>query len=212
LEPSARKAKPSSPWSSHGPRAVAEQDAGGPVGPVHQPGHFLGPDHQGAFRQTTRHETVGDAERINEARADRLDVEGHAHARAQLALNDGGHRGKGHVRRRRRHDDQVDVRRRLAGVGQGLPGGLDRQVAGRLIVARLVALPDAGAFLDPFVGRVDDLGQVGVGDDLLRQVRADAGDDAASDAHWTVSPAGTVGLAWSKTASSLPRLSPTLLI
>ena len=63
------------------------------------------------------------------------------------------------------------------------PGGLERaargvlgQVDGGLAVGGHVAALDAGAAADPLVGRVDDLLEVEVGDDLLRQVRAGAGD------------------------------------
>jgi hypothetical protein len=139
---------------------------------------------------TARHEAVGDAERIDEARAHGLDVEGDADRRAQLALDDGRGRREGHVGRGRGDDDQVDVGGGLAGVGQGASRGLDGQVAGRLVVARLVALADAGALLDPLVAGVDDLGQVGVGDDLLGQIGTDAGDGAANNAHCRVSPEG----------------------
>ena len=106
--------------------------------------------------------------RVDEARADRLDVEGDADRRAQLALHDGGGGREGQVRRGGGDDDQVDVGGRAAGGVQGALGGLDRQVARRLVVAARVALLDAGALADPLVGGVDDLGQVVVGDDLVR--------------------------------------------
>ena len=43
--------------------------------------------------------------------------------------------------------------------------------------ARDMALADAGALADPFVGGVDALGEIVVGDDVVRQIRA-AADDA----------------------------------
>jgi hypothetical protein len=90
------------------------------------------------------------------------------------------------------HDLQAEAERavkdaliygRPAGVGQGSPGSLGGEVAGRLIIARAMALPDTRAFLDPFVRRIDDPGQISVGDDLFRQEGADAGHGAADDAH-----------------------------
>ena len=42
-----------------------------------------------------------------------------------------------------------------------------RQVGGLLALARDVALADAGALADPFVGGVDALGQIVIGDDGL---------------------------------------------
>jgi hypothetical protein len=54
--------------------------------------------------------------------------------------------------------------------------GVEREIAGRFAVGGAAALTDAGARGDPFVGGVDDLLEIGVGDDLLRQVAAGAGD------------------------------------
>ena len=83
---------PSTGSSTTAPGAVAEQHAGAAVGPVHQPRHGLGADHQGALGVAPGHEAVGHRQRVDEARADRLDVEGDADRRAQLALHDGGGR------------------------------------------------------------------------------------------------------------------------
>jgi hypothetical protein len=58
--------------------AVAEQDAGAAVGPVHQPGHGLRADDERAFGAVAGDEPVGDRQRIDEAGADGLDVEGDA--------------------------------------------------------------------------------------------------------------------------------------
>ena len=46
-----------------------------------------------------------------------------------------------------------------------------------------MALLDADPLLDPLVGGVDQPHQISVGDDLFRQIGADAGDGAADDAH-----------------------------
>jgi hypothetical protein len=54
--------------------------------------------------------------------------------------------------------------------------GVEREIAGRLAVGRAAALADAGARGDPLVGGIDDLLEIGVGDDLLRQIAAGAGD------------------------------------
>jgi hypothetical protein len=54
--------------------------------------------------------------------------------------------------------------------------GVERKIAGRLAVGGAAALADAGARGDPLVGGVDELFEIGVGDDLLRQVAAGAGD------------------------------------
>jgi hypothetical protein len=55
-------------------------------------------------------------------------------------------------------------------------GRIEGQVAGGLAVGGAAALADAGARGNPFVGGVDDFFEIGVGDDLFRQVAAGAGD------------------------------------
>ena len=75
------------------------------------------------------------------------------------------------------------IRSRSAGErpsgGERLFGRLHRQVRRALIGRGPAALVDAGALDDPGVGGVDDLGEVGVGDDFFGQIRAYPGDDAA---------------------------------
>jgi len=53
---------------------------------------------------------------------------------------------------------------------------VERQIARGLAVGRAAALADARARGDPLVGRFDELLEIGVGDDFLRQVAAGAGD------------------------------------
>jgi hypothetical protein len=53
---------------------------------------------------------------------------------------------------------------------------VEREIAGRLAVGGAAALADAGARGDPLVGGVDELLEIGVGDDPFRQVAAGAGD------------------------------------
>jgi len=55
-------------------------------------------------------------------------------------------------------------------------GGVESEIAGGLAVGGAAALADAGARGDPFVGGVDELFEIGVGDDFFRQVAAGAGD------------------------------------
>ena len=135
-----------------------------------------------ALRLAAGDEVVGHRQRVDEARADRLHVEGDADRAAQLALHDGRGGREGQVGRGGADDDQVDVGRRAPGGGQRLRGGARRR--GRRSVSpstASAALADAGALDDPGVAGVDDLGQVVVGDDARRQIVADAGDDATKD-------------------------------
>ncbi len=63
-----------------------------------------------------------------------------------------------------------------AGVAERGLGRLRRQGRGRLAVARDIALLDAGALLDPLVGRVEPLRELRVGDDAGGKRGADAAD------------------------------------
>jgi hypothetical protein len=54
--------------------------------------------------------------------------------------------------------------------------GVEREITRGLAVGRAAALTDARARSDPFVRRFDDLLEIGVGDDLFRQIAAGAGD------------------------------------
>ena len=122
-------------------------------------------------------EVVGDGQRVDEARAHGLHVEGRALGDAEAVLDLHRRRRKGAVGRRRRADDEIDVDGIDAGAHQRLLGGGDAEVGRELVVAGDVALTDAGALDDPFVGGVDDLREVGVGHDALGQMGADAADD-----------------------------------
>jgi len=55
-------------------------------------------------------------------------------------------------------------------------GRIEGQIAGGLAVRRAAALADAGARRNPLVAGVDELFEIGVGDDFLRQIAAGAGD------------------------------------
>src|SRR5205085_935031 len=82
---------------------------------------------------------------------------------------------------------QVDVARRDAGRLERALRGLECEVAGRLAFRRDVALLDPGPLLDPFVRRVDEFRQVGIGQHLLRQIAAGARDTRIDQGR---SPAG----------------------
>ena len=83
---------------------------------------------------------VGGGEGEDEAGADRLHVEGGAVGHAELLLH--RHRGgrEGVVGRRGRQDDQVDVGRRQAGIGERHAGGAGGEIGGQLAVGGDVAL------------------------------------------------------------------------
>ena len=138
-----------------GAGAVAEQHAGGAVVPVENAREGFGADHQRALERAGAQEIVGGRQRKDEARAHRLQVEGRAMGDAEGGLH--GHRGgrKSVVGRRGRQHDQVDRLGVDAGIGERGLGRLDRQVGGQLAVGGDMALANAGALHDPFVGGVD---------------------------------------------------------
>jgi hypothetical protein len=83
---------------------------------------------------------------------------------------------KNQIRRRRAEHDEIDLARLDARGFERVRGGVERKIARGLAIGRAAALTDARARRDPFVGRFDDLFEIGVGDDLFRQIAAGAGD------------------------------------
>src|SRR5690606_3065557 len=126
-------------------------------------------------------EVVGRRQGKDETGADGLDVEGGALRDAQLCLNADGRRRKRAVGGGGGADDEVDVDGIDAGADQSLPRCGDAEVGCQLAVGRNVASPDAGALANPLVARVDDLGQIGVGQHAFRQIGADAADNGSDD-------------------------------
>ena len=78
--------------------------------------------------------------------------------------------------RHRRDDDQVDRGSVDARIGQGGDRGGRRDVGERLLLGRKAPLADAGALDDPLVRRVDELLEILVREDTVRDVDAEAGD------------------------------------
>jgi hypothetical protein len=99
---------------------------------------------------------VGGREREDEARADRLDVEGDAAIDAE--------RGSGSASRRRERLSGVEVATMIRSISEAScrhwraqPAPPSPRYRGRLVIGRDMALADAGALDDPLVGRVDTL-------------------------------------------------------
>ena len=125
--------------------AVAEQHAGAAVLPVEDAREGLGADHDGALELAGLEEIVGDGQGVDEARADRLHVEGGALGDAEAGLDAHGGGRKGAVRRGGGADDEIDVDRVDAGAHQRLARGGDAEIGGQLALLGDVALLDAGA-------------------------------------------------------------------
>ena len=98
------------------PCAVAEQHACAAVVPIKNPRIDLCPDDERVARHAARDHAIGKRERINESRAYRLYIERRAAMCAKLFLEDARGRWKDEVGCGRRHDDQIKIRRRDAGL------------------------------------------------------------------------------------------------
>ena len=155
------------------PRPIAEQDAGRAVAPIQDARKGLGADHQRAPVRAGTQEFLRRHDRIDEAGADRLQVESGALDDPKFGLDLGGDRGKRVVGRRCGDDDEIDVCRLEPAAAQRRLSRIDRQRRRGFAGARHIALTDAGALHDPFVRRVDPRRQFGVRDDALRQRSAD---------------------------------------
>jgi len=165
----------------HGAGAIAEQHAGRPVFPIQDAREGLRPDHQGRLGLTEPDEVVGHRQREDEAGTDRLKVEGDAVGNAKLGLHPGRGRRERVVRRRGRQDDQIDLILRYPGVLQRLARGGQRQIRRLLGWGRQMAGPDASALRYPIIRRIDPLGEVLIGYNVLRQVRSAACDPGTSN-------------------------------
>ncbi len=102
---------------------------------------------------------------------------------AELHLHQGRGRREGIVGRGGGNDDEVDVVGRHTRICQSFARGGHGKVRGELAFGRDMALLDADALLDPFVGRVDGARQFLIGDDSCRQVAADTADDGTQSGH-----------------------------
>ena len=156
-------------------RTVAEQHAGVAICPIDDGRKFFRADDQHRFVGARHDELLADFQRVNESRASRFDVECGGALGADLVLNQTGRGRERHVGRDGGHDDQIN----LLGGDSGLspsPAGRPRRPRSEVNSFSAAMwrslMPGAGG--DPFVGGIDDLLQVGVGQHLGRNVGADA--------------------------------------
>ena len=159
-----------------GARGIGEEDARAAIGEVGDAGERFGPDAEHGAVLPGLDVLGADREAIDRARARGLHVDRAGAARAKLVLDEVGRRGKRHVGARRADDDKVDVLGHEVRALERLLRGAHREVGCHLALFGDVPLADAGALHDPLVRRVDQLFEVGVGQDVLRRVRADTDD------------------------------------
>ena len=158
-----------------GAGSVAEEHAGVAVFIVDEGGEFFGPDDEGVLEGAGRDEALGDLHCVDEARAGGGDVEGDRPGGAEVLLDVAGGGGSEGVGGDGGDDDEVEFGGGEAGVLEGPRGGLGRHVGGEFPLGGDAAFLDAGAGGDPLVGGVDQLCQIGIGEDFFGQIAARSG-------------------------------------
>ena len=151
---------------------IRDRHATGSLGPVDHSGQGFGANHQRSARSTTADEVVSHAQRVHEAGTGGIDVERRTASNTQALLDQAGGRRKDDVGRGGADDDQVD----FSGIDtcslKRAQRGLVAKITGGFAFGGDMTLADAGAAVDPFVGGIDDLGQIIVGQHFFRQVTA----------------------------------------
>ena len=167
----------------HRTGAVAEQHTGGAVFPIEDARERLGPDHQCALIGTGAQQRVGDRDGIDEARTHRLKIESSSAGDAKPCLHRHSRRREGVVGRRSRQHDQINRLRVDMGRCERCLGGMNGEIRRHLAVRRDVALVDAGALHDPFVGGLDARREFRIGENTFRQIAAAAEHNRTEHCH-----------------------------
>ena len=144
---------------------VAEQHAGGAVLPVGSQAEHFGGHHEHHRAGIDGGQGAGGVQGVDEPRAGRVEVEGHASGDAELVFDLGGGVGAVGVRRAGGADEVGHLRGVNARFGQGGPGGIGPQVRGHVPLGD-VAVLDARAGGDPFVAGFHQRLEVRVGHDF----------------------------------------------
>ncbi len=184
-------------FEEHRARPVAEEDGRVAVLVVDDARHLVGADDEHAVVLAARDKLRARVEREQKARARRRQVEAPRVRGAEVALNEAGRGGKEHVRRHRRHDDQVHGVRGEAALLQAAPGGFGpHEGGGPGGVIQDAALGDAGARADPLVVRLHEPFEVGVRQTGFRDIMPHGCDGRASCAHQKrrAQPLGSCGV------------------
>ena len=135
-------------------RAVAEQNRGAAIVPIDHRRERVGADYEHALEVAGAHLCVGDLNRIHEAGARGGDVEGGNRRDAEAVLNLACEGREAVFGGNRADDDRVEIGGLEAGAFECGAARVNRDLRERLALAHQVALADAGARPDPFVGGV----------------------------------------------------------
>ena len=198
-----------------GPRTVTEQHGGGAVGPVHDGRELLRGDDEHLLCLLGRDESFRDIERVQEAGARGLNIEGGGVLGAEQRLQVTRLRGEQPVGRAGRHHESIDIGRREAGLLEHLlRRGLAHAGVG-LVGPGHPALADAGALPDPLIRRVEDLRELVVGHHALGRVPTgsdELGDGTLHRAAPAPPPASSAPMSWSTCVSTMWAAARTALM
>ena len=159
----------------HSADRVAEEHAGGSVLPVDIAGHEVAADYQCLLCQSGLHEAFRRPERVEKARARRVDIESDRIHRADFRLNPAGCARRHIAVRAGADDDEADF---LGGDAGHFKGPLRSLLAEALDALRLIGdmpLPYAGAGINPLVTRLNDLCEIIIRHYFFRQGGTRAG-------------------------------------
>ena len=162
------------------PRAVAKEDTGVAVGPIHDATEFVGANDQDRFVRSGGADLVGDLEAVEKARAGRADIHAGGIFRADESLDMAGGGGEKIIRRDRADENEVDLFGLDPRVFHRGLRGLRGHVACEFGVGGEAALADAGAFDDPLVRGFDHRFQLGIGEHTIGHITARADDGGGS--------------------------------
>ena len=158
------------------PGAVAEEHAGGAIGVIDDARHDVGTNGERVPMRSRADHVRGRRQRVGKPRACGTQIEAPGVVRADLVLDEAGRARKHHVRRRRAHDDEVDVLGRESRLRDRPERRLLREIGGRHAGIDDVALTNACALKNPLIGRVDQLLEILVGEQTRRDVGREAAD------------------------------------
>ena len=157
-------------------RAVSEKHARIAIGPIRDRAQLFRADDKHGLVSMRGDELLPDFDSEQETGARRRDIEAGGILRADLLLHETRRCWEQHVGRSSCDQDQVDVFGRDFRLLERFQGSFRRHIARLLIFRRDPAFFNTSARRDPFVARVDDLHEVGVGQALFRHVTAGAND------------------------------------
>ena len=160
----------------HRSRAVAEQHACRPVCVVDDARHDVGAYGQRVPMRAGRDHVGGGGQRVRESRTRGAEIESPRAVGADLVLDEARGARKHHVGCGRADDDEVDVVRSKACLGDGFESRLFRKIGCRDAGIDDVPFPNAGALKNPLVRCVDEFFQVLVGEQAGRHKRRETAD------------------------------------